>query len=90
MNGDDLVAGCKEDHAIKIVDVEKSYVVKQSVHTNFKAPCCLDTAQDSLILAGCEDGAVRLWDVRAGDRSKLLRSEYKGHSKWVTSVNFNS
>lgn len=65
MNASTFVAGCS-DQALKIVDVENNYVVKQSIIMNYKVPTCLDTSQDSLILTGSEDGIIRLWDIRQG------------------------
>ena len=91
LNGDNLVAGCQLDHAIKVVDVEKSFLVKQSLLTDHKVPTCLTTAQDHLVLAGSEDSVVRLFDARTGDKraAQQLTHSYKGHSKWITSVRFN-
>jgi len=43
LDGDSLVAGCG-DHALKVIDIEKSYLVKQSIMTEYKVPTCLDTA----------------------------------------------
>ena len=65
LNGETLVAGCAEDHAIKLVDVDNAGVIKQSILTDYKSPLTIDSSQDSLILAGCEDGIVRLFDTRA-------------------------
>jgi WD40 repeat protein len=67
MNDEVLVAGCR-DHAIKLVDINKSFLVKQSLITESKVPTCLDTDLDSLILAGSEDGVVRLFDIRANEK----------------------
>lgn len=91
INGENLVAGCATDHAIKIIDIEKSYLIKQSINTDYKVPTCLDTAQDHLILQGSEDSVIRLWDTRAGDQksAKLINHKFKGHSKWVSQVKFN-
>lgn len=80
LSGDELVAGCRDDHAIKVVDIEKSFVIKQSIQTDYKTPCSLDTAQDSLVLAGCEDCVIRLWDLRSNEKGKYFRHSYSGHS----------
>lgn len=64
-----IVAGC-EDHAIKLVDVNKSFLVKQSLMTDSKVPTCIDTNLSNLILSGSEDGVIRLWDTRAQEKSK--------------------
>ena len=33
---------------------------------DYKVPTCLDTSQEHLIITGCEDGVIRLWDTRSG------------------------
>lgn len=82
LNGETLVAGC-QDHAIKLIDAEKSYIVKQSILTQHKVPTCIDTAQDNLVLMGSEDAILRLWDIR--DKSgKQVLNEYKSHSAYIT------
>ena len=58
------MAGC-QDHAIKLIDIEKSYLIKQSIMTDHKVPTCMDTGAESLILTGCEDSIIRLYDTRA-------------------------
>jgi len=91
LDGDNLIAGCG-DHAIKIIDIEKSFVIKQSILTDNKVPTCIDTAQDNLILSGSEDGVVRLWDTRAGEASKSnkhLAAQFSSHSRFITQVCFN-
>lgn len=91
LDGDNLVAGCG-DHAIKVVDIEKSFVVKQSILTDNKVPTCLDTAQDNLILTGSEDGVIRLWDTRVGSASKSskqLAAQFSSHNRFITQVCFN-
>lgn len=81
-NGDTLVAGC-QDHAIKLIDAEKSYTVKQSILTQHKVATCMDTAQDNLVLMGSEDATIRLWDIR--DKSgKGIVNEYKSHTAYIT------
>ena len=91
LNGETLVAGCSRDHAIKLVDVEKSHLIKQSILTEHKVPTCLDTAQDFLALTGSEDSVIRLWDTRTGEQrpAKQMSHTYKGHSRWITQVKFN-
>lgn len=81
LDGDNLVAGCR-DHAIKIIDVEKSYVTKQSIQTEHKVPTSIDTSQDHLILTGSEDAIIRLWDCRTGENrpNKQLVHQYEGHN----------
>ena len=89
LDGDTLIAGC-QDHALKLVDVEKSYVVKQSIITHHKVPTCLDTSGGNLILTGCEDATIRLWDARQGQNAaKQIVNEYNGHSSYVKQVEFN-
>jgi WD40 repeat protein len=89
MNEETLVAGC-EDHAIKLVDVEKSQHVTQSILTDSKVPTCIDTDFNNLVLSGCEDGVIRLWDVRASEKKqKLLQNSFKGHRGWISAVKFN-
>lgn len=63
LDSDTIVAGC-QDHAIKLVDIEKSFVVKQSIMLEHKTPTCMDTNGENLILAGCEDSVIRLYDTR--------------------------
>lgn len=70
INGGTFVAGCN-DQALKIIDVENNYLIKQSILTNYKVPTCLDTSQDNLILTGCEDGIIRLWDIRSGQNHAI-------------------
>jgi WD40 repeat protein len=65
LDGDTLIAGC-QDHALKLIDIEKSYVIKQSILTSHKVPSCMDTANGNLILMGSEDACIRLFDTRAG------------------------
>lgn len=81
LDGDNLVAGCR-DHAIKIIDVEKSYVTKQSIQTEHKVPTSMDTSQDHLILTGSEDAIIRLWDCRTGENrpAKQMVHQYEGHN----------
>jgi len=91
LDGDSLVAGCG-DHAIKIIDVENAYVIKQSILTDNKLPTCMDTAFGNLILAGCEDGVVRLFDTRVGSSStkgKQLAASFASHGKYIQQVCFN-
>ena len=88
MDGETLVAGC-EDHALKVVDVEKSYIVKQSVLTQHKVPTCIDTAHGNLILSGSEDAVIRLWDLRQERIARKL-PVFDGHSRWISSVKFNA
>lgn len=82
-----LVAGCHE-HAIKLVDIEKSYIVKQSILTQHKVPTCIDTSGTNLLLSGSEDSIIRLWDIRTGSDKpvKQLASQYEGHSKYISQV----
>lgn len=77
LDGDNLVAGCG-DHAIKVVDVENSYVIKQSILTDNKLPTCMDTAFGNMILAGCEDGIVRLFDTRVGSGATRAGKQLAG------------
>ena len=89
LDGDSLVAGCG-DHAIKVVDIEKSFVIKQSILTDDKVPTCMDTAFGNLILTGSEDGVIRLWDTRAGSASKKqLAAQFSSHNKFISKVCFN-
>lgn len=91
LDGDNLVAGCG-DHAIKLVDIEKSFVIKQSILTDNKVPTCIDTAQDNLILSGSEDGVIRLWDTRLGSASKStkhLSAQFSSHTRMISRVCFN-
>ena len=85
LNGDNLVAGCM-DHAIKIVDVENSHSVKQSILMEHKVATCMDTSQDYLVLTGSEDSQIRLWDTRSGSQkpARRLANTYQGHQKWIT------
>jgi WD40 repeat protein len=85
LDSDTLVAGC-QDHAIKLVDLEKTFLIKQSILTDYKLPTSMDTF-GSKILAGCEDASVRLYDTRSG--SKMV-SEYQAHNRFITGVKFNS
>lgn len=44
-----------------------------------------------MVLAGSEDGTVRLWDTRLADKaSKTLVSEYSRHTQYISSVKFNT
>ena len=90
LDGETLIAGC-EEHAIKLVDIEKSYIVKQSVLTQHKVPTCIDTSSSNLILTGSEDAIIRLWDVRTGENKpvKQLAGQYEGHSAYISQVRFN-
>ena len=84
------MAGC-QDHAIKLVDIEKSFVVKQSIMLDHKTPTCIDTGNDNIILAGCEDSIIRLFDTRVnGTKKAQLKNQYEAHSRYVTQVKFNS
>ena len=67
MNGTELVAGCYDDRALKMIDTETG-TIKVSVLTDHSVPICLDTAMDKLVLTGCEDGQLRLYDLRAGKK----------------------
>ena len=53
----------------------------------------MDTAQDTLILTGSEDGVIRLWDTRVGSaskQSKHLSSQFSAsHNRYITQVCFN-
>ena len=60
-----LAAGCT-DHQLRIFDMERQQV-QASIFTNHKVATCLDSnfANDNqLVLAGHEDGIVRLYDLR--------------------------
>ena len=60
-----LIAG-STDHQIKIFDVERQQM-QASVFTNHKVATCIDANfanENQLILAGHEDGFVRLFDLR--------------------------
>ena len=83
-----LVAGC-ECHALKIIDIEKSYVVKQSILTNHKVAQCLDTSQANLILTGNEDSCIRMWDQR-NSSSRESTKIYSGHERTISCVKFNA
>ena len=90
MDNETLVAGCL-DHALKVVDTVKGNVVKQSILTVHKVATCMDCAQSNLILTGCEDAVIRLWDTRQGDRAaRSVTGTYSAHSQYLTSVRFNS
>ena len=90
LDSDTLVAGC-QDHAIKLVDIEKSFMVKQSIMLEHKTPTCMDTGSENLILAGCEDSVIRLFDTRvSGSQKAQLKNSYEAHSRYVTQVRFNS
>ena len=90
LDGDTLVAGC-EDHSIKLVDIEKSYIIKQSILTSHKVPTCMDTSSRNLILTGSEDSTIRLWDCRTGSErpAKQMLHSYQGHQAWISSVQLN-
>lgn len=82
------MAGCSEDHAIKIIDVENAGVIKQSIMTDYKSPLTIDSSQDNLILAGCEDGIVRLYDTRASKQNQV-KTSFQAHQRCVTALKFN-
>jgi WD40 repeat protein len=85
LDSDTLVAGCL-DHAIKIVDIEKTFLIKQSIMTDYKVPTCIDSSE-KLVLVGCEDAVLRLYDTRSGSK---MASQYVAHDRYVTGVKFNS
>jgi WD40 repeat protein len=73
------------------VDIEKSFVVKQSIMLDHKTPTCLDTGSNNLILAGCEDSVIRLFDTRVNGTTKAqMKNQYEAHSRYITQVKFNS
>jgi WD40 repeat protein len=67
LDSDTLVAGC-QDHAIKLVDLEKTFLIKQSIMTDYKLPTCIDSSGANLVIAGCEDSVIRLYDTRSGSK----------------------
>lgn len=51
----------------------------------------MDTGGDNLILAGCEDSVIRLFDTRASGAQKAqMKNQYEAHSRYITDVKFNS
>ena len=88
LDGQSLVAGCVDDHALKVLDVETGQIAA-TVLTDYKAPLTIDSTQGNLIVAGCEDAILRLFDVRANVKVKQLSKCYDGHQRAVTSVACN-
>lgn len=83
-----IYAGCY-DHQIKIINVDKLQI-EEVLFTNHKVPTSIDSVQESLVLTGHEDSTIRLWDVRSGLSEKRFKSQYEGHSSWVSQVKFNN
>ena len=60
-----LIAGCT-DHQVRVFDMDRQQV-QASVFTNHKVATCLDAnfiGENQLVLAGHEDGMVRVYDLR--------------------------
>lgn len=86
MDSDTLVAGCN-DHAIKLIDLEKTFLIKQSIMTDYKTPTCMDSSSN-LVLIGCEDSTLRLYDTRSS--GSKMAAQFQAHNRWITGVKFNS
>ena len=57
--------------------------------TEFKAPHKIDCAQDNLILAGFEDGSLRVFDIREGVKAMSSSKRYSQHDRMINTVCFN-
>ena len=88
LDGQSLVAGCVNDHALKVLDAETAQI-SATVLTDYKAPLAIDATQGNLIVAGCEDAILRLFDVRANTKVRSINKTYDGHSRAITSVACN-
>lgn len=83
-----LIVGCV-DHQIKVFDMDKLQV-QASVFTNHKVATALacNFANDSqLVLAGHEDGYVRLYDLR---QSQVKQTKvFECHDRYISNVKIN-
>jgi WD40 repeat protein len=57
--------------------------VQDVMFTDHKVPTSLDSSRD-LIISGHEDSLIRLWDLRSGQQERKIRSQFEGHSNWVS------
>ena len=83
-----IVAGCK-DHTLKLINVERQQT-EEVIFTEHKVPTSIDSSKESILLTGHEDSLIRLWDSRSGTSERSFKSLYESHSKWISSVQFNS
>lgn len=84
VNNSEIVSG-GYDHAIRIFNVEKEEL-SSSIFTNNKTVTAIDSIKDK-VLVGCEDHAIRLWDLRS--RSTDPVKTFKAHNGWVSCVRVN-
>ncbi|CAI2368884.1 unnamed protein product [Moneuplotes crassus] len=84
INNSEIVTG-GYDHALRIFNVDREELAS-SIFTNNKAITCIDSVKDN-VLVGCEDHAVRLWDIRSNSTDPV--KVFKGHNGWVSSVQMN-
>ena len=83
-----LVAGCT-DHQLRVFDMERQQV-QASIFTNHKVATTIDSnfANDNqLVLAGHEDGVVRLYDLRQ-TQVKPTKT-FECHDRYISNVKIN-
>jgi len=84
INNSEIISG-GYDHAIRVFNVDREEL-SSSIFTNNKTVTCIDSIKDN-VLVGCEDHAVRLWDIRSNSTDPV--KVFKGHNGWVSAVHMN-
>jgi WD40 repeat protein len=83
---DSIVCG-GNDHQIKVMDVNKQ-AVQESIFTQHKTMTAVDTSA-MMVLAGMEDGIVKVFDLRSQSTKAQSVMEFSAHQKWVSQVKCN-
>ena len=84
-----LIAGCT-DHQLRVFDMERQQV-QASIFTNHKVATTIDSNfvnDNQLVLAGHEDGMVRLYDLR---QTQVKQTKaFECHDRYISNVKINT